>query len=254
MYLLLLSILFTVTFASSEIIPTEAHLKYCREEVPFAQLRIHVYNIPQIFPQHYKIAIQDTLQYLMSTVLVRDAYRLKESPNLMLMIETDDSSKNIATATSLDRDPCGSTKAFNRTRELFIADFLHEFMHLMGGFSSDDAPYYFYFGKANTNNELGLVNGHIKQVEENLYVVSPGVLEELHKIDPNLIGAPMESQKRNGVVYPHSHWHATQFLKQIGCDIMLPSAGHEHALSKITVAMINDFGWYQIDYENISKY
>jgi hypothetical protein len=124
-------------------------------------------------------------------------------------------------------------------------------MHLMGGFSAADAPYYFFFGKPST--ESGLINGYIKREDDQYYAVSPGVLEEVRKIDPKLIGAPMECYEANGEIYPLNHWHNELFQDQIGYDVMIPVAAHDARLSPVTVAMINDFGWYQIDHAQLDE-
>jgi hypothetical protein len=42
------------------------------------------------------------------------------------------------------------------------------------------------------------------------------------------------------------------FERDIGCDMMMPEASSNANLSKVTVAMINDFGWYQIDFEKLN--
>jgi hypothetical protein len=116
--------------------------------------------------------------------------------------------------------------------------------------------FYFLFGKTDPHNkEEGLICGYIKKDEKTseFYAVSPGVLEEVRKINPNLKGAPMETKKRNGVVYPHHHWHGRKFTRDINCDLMTPSSDRKATLSAVTVAMINDFGWYKIDLDSLNQ-
>jgi Leishmanolysin len=258
--MLLLSVIFTIFGTIGVEEPDEVDLKFCREQATFVPWRIAIWNVPDKFPKHYESAMYELLSYLMQSVKVRDAEN--ESPNLMIKLTINNTIAPLASSVSLMRDSCGrpkiakitwSKKYFKRTREQFITIFLHELMHVMGGFNSDDAPFYFLFGKTvNTKEDQGLINGHIKQVGKHFYVVSPGVLKEVHKVNPSLIGAPLQCERIKGNSCPGSHWHGKKFLRKIGPDGMLPYSGYD-GLSKITVAMINDFGWYEIDYDRLSK-
>jgi hypothetical protein len=257
--ILLISLVAATDLAKS--IPTEADLRFCREEVNLVPWRIQELSIPADFPENFKLAMHDLWFFLFTTVKVRDAVINRVSPNLYLFIEYSTDEGLIASAETLRRDRCArpeqgrisySKKHLNRTKEEFTADFFHELIHLMGGLSSVHQPYYYIFGRKNDQQTLGLINGYIQQKGDTFYAVSPGVLEEVHKVNPKLIGAAMECRKENGVRYPDAHWHNEKFYKKFGCDLMLPHAGHEAGLSKITVALINDFGWYQIDYEKLS--
>jgi hypothetical protein len=260
----MLLLLITATLASFEYkkMPTAELLRFCREEVKFVPFRVEDESYPYTFPEHFKIAMRDLWLFLFASVKVRDAKLNRNSylPHLKLDIEYTSQKGLIASAEAINRDKCGrpdkgkilyNKNELNRTREEFIADLLHELMHLMGGFSESEQTFYYFFGKQNTQ-ETGLIYGHIKQDDKDFYAVSPGVLEEVKKIDPKLKGAPIACRKMHGQRYPEGHWHKEKFFKKVGCDLMLPDTDHEGGLSRVTVAMINDFGWYEISYEKLS--
>jgi hypothetical protein len=246
--------------------PRQADIDFCRSNVTLEPWNIAIKSIPDDFPKPYVTEINNFLKQAKNLVKVRNANFSEPPVNLSLVIEFDDTEDFIAATEATKYDRCGrpnqalitwSTKFLQRTPQQFLSTFVHELMHVMGGFNHHDSPYYFFFGKkANTKFE-GLIYGYIKQVKDIFYAVSPGVLEEVHKINPNLIGAPLacyEGQGEDDLVYPDSHWHKDLFKDQIGCDLMLPHADDEAHLSKITVAMINDFGWYEIDYDNLNHF
>jgi hypothetical protein len=259
--ILLISLLFATDLERSN--PKQSDLNFCRGQVTFVPFIVHELSIPDGFPEHFEQAMHTLWVFLSASVKVRDAdiNRKPLSPNLTLLIRSTEEENTIAAAETLRRDRCGrpdkgrifyNINNFDRTKEEIISDLFHELIHMMGGFSSEHQSYYYIFGKPNDNGEEGLINGHIKQKGKTFFAVSPGVLEEVHKIDPKLIGAAMACRKENGVRYPAGHWHHDKFRHQIGCDLMLPHADHEGGLSPVTVAMINDFGWYEIDYEKLS--
>jgi Leishmanolysin len=238
--------------------PYQKDIDFCKQ-VKLVPLKVGVWDDPDEFPAVYMTAMNDLWFYLFTAVKVRDSDSFVDMDNnLMLQFKMEKEAPFIAAASPKHRDRCGRPRIgsmswnlghLKLSRKEFILVLLHEVMHLMGGFSSYDAPFYFFFGKPST--ESGLIDGYIKRDGDQYYAVSPGVLAEVHKVNPKLIGAPMECEEKNGMIYPDSHWHNDLFKDQIGCDLMLPFANPTARLSPVTVAMINDFGWYEIDYAQL---
>jgi hypothetical protein len=232
-------------------------LKFCRE-TEFVPLLMLGRITPKDFPEEYVSAMDDMVFVFSKAFLVRNT---TNSPSkLNIKIEYTEDRDAIASTQAIHRDRCGrpdlgkifwNSKELKYTKKQFQEIFLHEVMHLMGGFGHQDGSYYYFFGKPNLQ-EVGLINGYIKEVDNKFYVVSPGVLDEVKKINPKLIGARLETHKKNRVVYPHSHWHAEEFTRDIGQDLMVPYSRKNAQISPVTVAMINDFGWYHVDLEMLN--
>jgi hypothetical protein len=187
--LLLVARLFSSKSSEEVKVFRQENIKFCREQTYFVPLDIVGLRAPPGFPAHYVEAIDKMQNILYESVLVREVS--KEMPNLWLgfKLQTEKDERVIAHAFTDKRDRCGrprtatifwSNKYLALTKDQFSLVLLHEIMHLMGGFGSDDAPYYYLFGKQNTK-ELGLIYGHIKPEEGNFYAVSPGVQEEVKK-------------------------------------------------------------------------
>jgi hypothetical protein len=243
--------------------PRQADIDFCKSSnVPLEPWNIGIISMPDDFPGHYVEAMNLFLEQSKQFVKVRNAFLSGKYPvNLALDIEFADTENFVAASLPAHYDRCGrpfratiywSIYHLRKTSKEFLNTFIHEVMHFMGGFNKRDAPYYFFFGKKVTRDvDEGLIYGYIKEVGNNFYAVSPGVLEEVHKINPNWIGAPMECEEINGIKYPSDHWHDELFDEQFGCDLMLPYDNEDPEISRITIAMINDFGWYEIDFERL---
>jgi hypothetical protein len=186
----------------------QADIVFCREHTKFVPLNIEGLRVPVDFPVNYQLAIDQMWLILKESVKVREVS--PKVPILFIAFDyTNDKDIN-AHVKTVRRDRCGkpdraviywSKHFLNRTVAEFSRTFLHEIMHLMGGFGFQHATYYFLFGKKNLEYD-GLICGYILEVGSKFYAVSPGVVEEVKKFDPKLIGAPMECIRKNEMVYP----------------------------------------------------
>jgi hypothetical protein len=229
-------------------------IRDCRNAqfVPFNKIQA-VY--PTSFPTKFKTVINELLHDISQAVQVRLLPNYNE-PHLIIKFGLTSSPLKVAYTLPTKKDGCERPKeATLKLNKMWLYPFFshfkevlfHELLHLMG-FNNDHYMHYHIVGK---NYDKSLTNGFIieqtdKKGKISYYVASPGVKEALKKIDPNLIGAPLQTDKNSkGEIIPGDHWHRKKFTDQIGCDIMRPY-GLVAPITEVTTEFINDFGWYKM--------
>ena len=121
---------------------------------------------------------------------------------------------------------------------------MHEIFHVLG-FNNSLFPYFYdpINGKRKNLDETKKVNVNVNGVKTSL-IVSPKVKEVAAKyFDCNTIdGVELESQGGNASA--SSHWESRIMLG----DLMISQSYSDIALSEITLALLEDSGWYKVSY------
>ena len=129
---------------------------------------------------------------------------------------------------------------YNKKNRLYYTEclFLHQFIHILG-FLYELFRYY----PGGINNVISSIESDTRSNIMRSYVITSKVIEYAKKYYgcDNVIGVELEDQ--DGRL--NSHWEARILLGEImNSDHYLP----EQVLSEITLALLEDSGWYQINY------
>lgn len=136
-------------------------------------------------------------------------------------------------------------KATTETELVYITWLaLHELTHV---FVFNDALFGDYVDK-NTLKPLGKENVMKAKVVNNIsinYVITPKVREKAsqHFNCPNAFGVPLENKGDEGST--DGHWHR----KAMGPEYMIAKSYGENQISEITLALFEDSGWYEVNYD-----
>jgi len=120
---------------------------------------------------------------------------------------------------------------------------LHEMMHVLG-FSNSMFPYFMNHTSGELYDQTVVTDTHEKDGHETSILVTPHVARAVQRQFgcPSLRGAPLEDQGGSGTAA--SHWEKAVFMD----EVMTGSASAALVLSNITLALLEDSGWYFPNY------
>lgn len=129
---------------------------------------------------------------------------------------------------------------------------LHELMHIVI-MSNSLFPYFYDITNQKMRSLSNTIIDEIESGTRNVHIITPEVTKvaKTHFGCDSLIGAPLENDGSTNIGTIGSHWESKYFQYELMCGTIYSAISY---VSKFTLALMVDSGWYAVDYNYADDY